>query len=175
MSFEEGKSIIDIEHRKKYNIQAKEIANIMAQVFYRQIFEFGFVHSDPHQGNLFIRKEMVNGKYITRLVLLDHGLYSELDEDFIYNYQFESLPSTKSIDVFMDDAEAGDTYLLRFQDFGKLGGLNFKHPLYDVHEGYKRFSPVSDGICIKTLWPFRWEAICLFSDIDTDPSSRVPT
>jgi isoleucyl-tRNA synthetase len=23
-----------------------------------------------------------------------------------------------------------------------LGGLNFKHPLYDVHEGYKRFSPV---------------------------------
>ena len=24
----------------------------------------------------------------------------------------------------------------------RLGGLNFKHPLYDVHEGYKRFSPV---------------------------------
>jgi len=24
----------------------------------------------------------------------------------------------------------------------KLGGLNFKHPLYDVHEGYQRFSPV---------------------------------
>jgi len=24
----------------------------------------------------------------------------------------------------------------------KLGSLNFKHPLYDVHEGYKRFSPV---------------------------------
>lgn len=86
LSFEEGKSIVDIEHRRKYNISANEIANIMAQVFYKQIFEFGFVHSDPHQGNLFIRKEMVNGKYITRLVLLDHGLYSELDEDFIYNY-----------------------------------------------------------------------------------------
>ena len=24
----------------------------------------------------------------------------------------------------------------------KLGGLNFKHPLYDVHAGYQRFSPV---------------------------------
>jgi len=24
----------------------------------------------------------------------------------------------------------------------KLGGLNFKHPLYDVHDGYKRFTPV---------------------------------
>ena len=52
-----------------------------------------------------------------------------VDEDFIYNYQFESLPSTKSIDLFMDDAEAGDTYMLRFQDFGKLGGLNFNVPL----------------------------------------------
>ncbi|MDA9907189.1 T9SS type A sorting domain-containing protein [Flavobacteriaceae bacterium] len=52
-----------------------------------------------------------------------------VSEDFIYNYQFESLPSTKSIDVFMDDAEAGDSYLLRFQDFGKLGGLNFNVPL----------------------------------------------
>ena len=52
-----------------------------------------------------------------------------VNEDFMYNYQFESLPSTKSIDVFMDDAEAGDTYLLRFQDFGKLGGLNFNVPL----------------------------------------------
>ncbi len=52
-----------------------------------------------------------------------------VDEDFIYNYQFESLPSTKSIDLFMDDAEAGDTYMLRFQEFGKLGGLNFNVPL----------------------------------------------
>ena len=86
LSFEEGKSIIDIDHRKKYNITTNEIANILAQSFYRQIFEFGFVHSDPHQGNLFIRKEYVNGKYMTRLVLLDHGLYSELDKDFIFNY-----------------------------------------------------------------------------------------
>ncbi|MDC1283069.1 T9SS type A sorting domain-containing protein, partial [Crocinitomicaceae bacterium] len=52
-----------------------------------------------------------------------------VNEDFLYNYQFESLPTTKSIDVFMDDAEAGDTYLLRFQDFGSLVGLNFNVPL----------------------------------------------
>ncbi len=77
---------MDLEHRKKHNIHVNEIANLMAHIFYRQIFEFGFVHSDPHQGNLFIRKEMVNGKYMTRLVLLDHGLYSELDKDFIKNY-----------------------------------------------------------------------------------------
>ena len=51
-----------------------------------------------------------------------------VNEDFMYNYQFESLPTTKSIDVFMDDAEVGDTYLLQFQDFGKLGGLNFNVP-----------------------------------------------
>ncbi|MDG2417709.1 MAG: T9SS type A sorting domain-containing protein, partial [Saprospiraceae bacterium] len=47
-----------------------------------------------------------------------------VDEDFLYNYQFESLPSTKSIIVRMDDALAGDNYIIRFKDFGKLGGLN---------------------------------------------------
>ena len=47
-----------------------------------------------------------------------------VSEDFLYSYQFESLPSTRSFNVGMDDAEAGDRYLIRFQDFGKLGGLN---------------------------------------------------
>ncbi len=47
-----------------------------------------------------------------------------VNEGFMYNYQFESLPSTQSINVIMDDAEASDTYLIRFQDFGKLDGLN---------------------------------------------------
>ena len=59
---------------------------MLGHAFYRQIFQFGFVHSDPHQGNLFVRKEKVNGKLITRLVILDHGLYRELDKEFILNY-----------------------------------------------------------------------------------------
>jgi len=86
MSFEEGKSIVDSKYRVKNNIKATEIAELLADVFNRQIFEFGFVHSDPHQGNLFVRREKVDGEMLTRLVLLDHGLYCSLDKEFIYNY-----------------------------------------------------------------------------------------
>jgi aarF domain-containing kinase len=42
------------------------------------IYEKGFVHSDPHPGNMFVRKTK-NGKDI-ELVILDHGIYTELPE-----------------------------------------------------------------------------------------------
>jgi len=86
MSFEEGKSIVDVKYRAENQIKADEVAKLLTDVFYKQIFRFGFVHADPHPGNLFIRKEVVNGKRITRLILLDHGLYRELDKEFVYNY-----------------------------------------------------------------------------------------
>lgn len=41
------------------------------------IHKYGFVHADPHSGNILVKKD-VSGKDI--LVLLDHGLYQELDE-----------------------------------------------------------------------------------------------
>jgi len=86
MSFENGKSIVDVEYRKENNIDVEEVAELLASMFNRQIFEFGFVHSDPHHGNLFVRKERIRGKEILRLVLLDHGLYRELDKSFKYNF-----------------------------------------------------------------------------------------
>lgn len=57
-----------------------------------------------------------------------------VNEGFLYSYQFESLPPTKSLNVQMDDAEAGDTYLIRFKDFGKLGGLNILSPTGGIPE-----------------------------------------
>jgi aarF domain-containing kinase len=86
MSMEEGRPITNVKYIKDHKIEIKEIANILCDVFNRQIFELGFVHSDPHPGNLFIRKEKVDGKEMTRLVLLDHGLYRDLDNDFRFAY-----------------------------------------------------------------------------------------
>lgn len=37
------------------------------------IFNRGFVHSDPHPGNILVRK---SEKGSTEIVLLDHGLYA---------------------------------------------------------------------------------------------------
>lgn len=52
----------------------------LGQLFSEMIFQRGFVHCDPHPGNILVRctKESMdansNGK--VEIVMLDHGLYS---------------------------------------------------------------------------------------------------
>lgn len=49
------------------------------KAFGKQIFEYGFIHSDPHPGNLLARFDS-EGKQ--QLVILDHGLYISLPNRF---------------------------------------------------------------------------------------------
>ena len=48
------------------------------------IFKDGFVHADPHPGNLLVRKSKQTGEL--QLVLLDHGVYVELEENTRLSY-----------------------------------------------------------------------------------------
>jgi len=55
------------------------------------MFRHGFVHCDPHAANLLIRplpsgKRSILGKRKPQLILLDHGLYKELDLTTRTNY-----------------------------------------------------------------------------------------
>ena len=50
------------------------------------IFSNGFVHCDPHPGNLLLRPVKKNKDNEFEIVLLDHGLYQSLSEHFRYNY-----------------------------------------------------------------------------------------
>jgi len=49
----------------------------LVRIFSRQLFHTGFVHGDPHPGNVHVRKGQ-DGK--AEVVLLDHGLYQEYDK-----------------------------------------------------------------------------------------------
>lgn len=68
--------ISDMESLKKMKINVKDVDFKLVEVFAYQIFTTGFVHGDPHPGNVFVRKR--GGK--TELVLLDHGLYETIPE-----------------------------------------------------------------------------------------------
>jgi len=48
------------------------------------IFTNGFVHCDPHPGNLLVN--FLPNKKDFEIVLLDHGLYTNLPRSFCYNY-----------------------------------------------------------------------------------------
>lgn len=57
----------------------------MVQLFSAQIFEFGWIHCDPHPGNIIIRPHPLNPR-LPQLVLLDHGLYVRVSPTFQRQY-----------------------------------------------------------------------------------------
>ena len=62
MSFEHGIPVSKVQEMHKQGIDLKKLARLVSEVFVHMIYEKGFVHSDPHPGNLFIRKKVINGK-----------------------------------------------------------------------------------------------------------------
>jgi len=57
MEFVDGLPIMDVEALRKNNYDLPHIAKSISEAFCAMIFRYGFVHSDPHQGNLLIRKQ----------------------------------------------------------------------------------------------------------------------
>ena len=49
-----------------------QIAYKLGLLYSEMIFVNGYVHCDPHSGNIFVRRDPSNG---VEIVFLDHGLY----------------------------------------------------------------------------------------------------
>lgn len=73
MDFEEGGQINDLDYIKKQKINPFEISDKLGKLYSNMIFINGFVHSDPHPGNILVRKAEDG---TCEIVLLDHGLYA---------------------------------------------------------------------------------------------------
>lgn len=71
MEYIDGCKITDFDILKKEGYDFEDIANKLANSFFKQVFEDGFFHGDPHPGNLFIK----DGK----IYYIDFGLVGELD------------------------------------------------------------------------------------------------
>src|SRR3990167_5337149 len=78
--FIDGCKITDVERIKEMGFSIKDVTKSMLEAFSEQIFVSGFVHADPHPGNVFVRKNPLSPKNY-HVVILDHGLYRELDEE----------------------------------------------------------------------------------------------
>lgn len=69
----DGFKITDEDKMRKYKFNKKEVMNQLIRAFAEQIFVSGFVHCDPHPGNVFVRPHPSNSKK-HQLVILDFGL-----------------------------------------------------------------------------------------------------
>ena len=85
MSFEEGKYITDPNSIDKVGLKKADVARIISTAFCEQMYRGGFVHCDPHEANLLVRPNPQR-KNQAQVVLLDHGLYRELGDEFRMHY-----------------------------------------------------------------------------------------
>ena len=75
----------DPERMKKEGFSLKEVATKLFGAIAEQTFTHGFLHADMHGGNFFVRKNPFNLNE-TQIVLLDHGLYNNMSDDFRIHY-----------------------------------------------------------------------------------------
>ncbi len=77
MEFIEGIKITEIL-KSDNKTDRKVIAKIGTESYFKQIFEDGFFHADPHSGNLIILEN-------NRLCFVDFGMMGHLDQEFMEN------------------------------------------------------------------------------------------
>ncbi|KAJ3134789.1 hypothetical protein HDU90_004819 [Geranomyces variabilis] len=80
----DGVRFTNLEEINAKGWSKKQIMRTIVDVFADQIFRSGFIHADPHPGNLIIRPNPITGK--TQVVLLDHGLYVQCREGLKHDY-----------------------------------------------------------------------------------------
>jgi predicted unusual protein kinase regulating ubiquinone biosynthesis (AarF/ABC1/UbiB family) len=79
MEFVDGIKITDFDAIDAAGIDRQDVARLLVETFLRQIFAHGFLHADPHPGNLFVRPG-------PKLVIVDFGLAKQLPRGFIQGF-----------------------------------------------------------------------------------------
>ncbi|XP_034254315.1 uncharacterized aarF domain-containing protein kinase 5 isoform X2 [Thrips palmi] len=73
--FIDGIKVSDVKALKENGFSLADIDQKLISAFAEQIFHTGFIHADPHPGNVLVRWSKNKN---AELVLLDHGLYEKL-------------------------------------------------------------------------------------------------
>uniref|UniRef100_A0A6M2DVZ1 ABC1 atypical kinase-like domain-containing protein n=1 Tax=Xenopsylla cheopis TaxID=163159 RepID=A0A6M2DVZ1_XENCH len=77
--FIEGIKVNDKRKLQDEGLNLADIDRKLITAFSEQIFNTGFVHADPHPGNVLVRQSKLDGK--AEIVLLDHGLYENVPKE----------------------------------------------------------------------------------------------
>ncbi|XP_055831285.1 putative ABC1 protein At2g40090 isoform X1 [Solanum dulcamara] len=91
MEYMEAAQVNDLKSIQRLGIQPSDVVKLVSETFAEMMFKHGFVHCDPHAANLLVRplpsgRRSIFGRRKPQLILLDHGLYKELDYNTRINY-----------------------------------------------------------------------------------------
>ncbi|XP_053201562.1 aarF domain-containing protein kinase 1-like [Panonychus citri] len=82
MEYLVGGKVTDKEYMKSKGLNTRMVSHRLGLLYSEMIFMQGYVHCDPHPGNILVSN--VNGD--PQIILLDHGLYTTLSEKFRHQY-----------------------------------------------------------------------------------------
>ena len=80
--FIDGVKMNDRKGMEARGIDVREAARLCYSALAHQLFISGFVHADPHPGNIFVTR---NARGKCQVVILDHGLYVTLSNEQRHN------------------------------------------------------------------------------------------
>ncbi|KAI8928427.1 ABC1 family-domain-containing protein, partial [Entophlyctis helioformis] len=81
MEFVHGVKVNHVQGIRALGLDPRDVRNLLSQAFAEMIFCHGVVHCDPHAGNAFIVRSPSRPNR-PQLVILDHGLYREVSDEF---------------------------------------------------------------------------------------------
>jgi ubiquinone biosynthesis protein len=107
MTFMEGIKITRLDDIREKGVDLHKLGERLVKSFYKQIFVDRFFHADPHPGNFLVQP--VEGSDDARIVVLDFGAISEVDEKTVFGM----------VDVLRGFFEQNDNLVLRgIEDIG---------------------------------------------------------
>lgn len=71
----DGIRIDDTESIKEKGLNIETLLNTLIDIYFKQIFDHGFFHGDPHPGNILVRDD-------GRIAFVDFGIVQRIDEEF---------------------------------------------------------------------------------------------
>ncbi|KAF8067287.1 ABC1 [Scenedesmus sp. PABB004] len=113
MEYIDGVQVTDRGGLSRLGVSPRALASLVSQTFAEMIFIHGDVHCDPHAANMLVRRGPGGG---VQLVLLDHGLYRQIDDAFRHEYaalwRSLILADRAGIKAHAESMNAGDAYPL---------------------------------------------------------------
>ncbi|XP_077123584.1 aarF domain-containing protein kinase 1 [Ranitomeya variabilis] len=114
MEYMEGGQVNDLRYMERNHIDVNQVSRALGKLYSEMIFVHGFVHCDPHPGNVLVRQ--TKGSRSPEIILLDHGLYQELTDNFRLNYchlwQALIAADMTAIRIYSQRLGAGELYAL---------------------------------------------------------------
>lgn len=88
LEYIDGRRPDDLAYLAQHKIDRNLVSQELSRVFAQMLYMHGFFHADPHGGNVLIRPKPKDSRspHNFEVVLLDHGLYFDIDKGLRTDY-----------------------------------------------------------------------------------------